>query len=336
VKLTEITPAEPVKLPVPSSPPEPPPRFGLETTPIPLRDTVPAHPGQELLSAAERRAGFVLEELRLGPRGIEPTPQPPVPPAPSQLAPGFAVPVRPAAAPSPFSPISEEFLSEAPSEAESSFSTESIPSFEPDAFPLQPIPLEPRPAEDPGFDAGWELASEEPEEPAISATPLPPPARAGFIPQPPDAGFEASALATQVIRPADLEGLAGPAPRPLPVVPEEKLESSSQVVPPADVQGPGLAFTGGRAATSASDLPLHDEAKRLARLLVSEIKLYNEEQIEAGRRSGNIYAQLREDIDRSQQIYEGRIDARVRDSTDYFRDELIRTLAGGDHNLMGL
>ena len=82
--------------------------------------------------------------------------------------------------------------------------------------------------------------------------------------------------------------------------------------------------------------PQHEEAKRLARLLISEIKLYNEEQVEAGRRNRNIYEVLREDIDRSRQIYEERIDDSVRGDADYFHDELVRILAAGESEILGL
>ena len=112
--------------------------------------------------------------------------------------------------------------------------------------------------------------------------------------------------------------------------------------PPEDLQGPGLAFASQAAAESAAgDIPageeaLHEEARRLARLLVSEIKLYNEEQIEEGKRLGNIYGQLKEDIDRCRQMYEERIDDQVRESSDYLREELLRSLADGDAEILGL
>ena len=69
---------------------------------------------------------------------------------------------------------------------------------------------------------------------------------------------------------------------------------------------------------------------------MSEIKLYNEEQIEEGRRSGKIYEKLRDDIDRSRQMYEERIDESLRGATDYFYEELVRILAGGDANALGM
>ena len=76
-------------------------------------------------------------------------------------------------------------------------------------------------------------------------------------------------------------------------------------------------------------------ARRLARLLVTEIKLYNEEQVEQGRLKGNVYALLREDVDRSRQIFEDRIDDEVRGTKAYFHEACVRILAGGDPSVLG-
>ena len=109
-----------------------------------------------------------------------------------------------------------------------------------------------------------------------------------------------------------------------------------EVRPPEDLQGPGWAFSGSRTPVGGSgDEALHEEARRLARLLVSEIKLYNEEQVEDGRRHKDIYARLKDDIDRSRQLYEERVHERVRATTDYFQQELVRNLAGGDPSALG-
>ncbi len=97
----------------------------------------------------------------------------------------------------------------------------------------------------------------------------------------------------------------------------------------------GWAFTKTEAARDEEEL--HEEARRQARLLVTEIKLYHEEVVEEGRKSENIYDRLRDDIDRSRQIFEERIDPRLRDNVpDYFRQELIRILAGGDERLLAI
>jgi len=117
---------------------------------------------------------------------------------------------------------------------------------------------------------------------------------------------------------------------------------TTEVQPPPDLEGPGWAFRGGEASTASyrqqneETSALHEEARRLARLLVSEIKLYNEEQIEEGRRQRDIYPRLQEDIDRSRQMYEERVDAKVREEVDYFQQELVNILAGGDAGALGM
>ena len=110
---------------------------------------------------------------------------------------------------------------------------------------------------------------------------------------------------------------------------------TTEVSPPTDVTGPGWAFTASRAAADAGDDAQHEEARRLARLLVTEIKLYNEEQVEEGRRGNDIYPRLREDIDRSRQIFNERVDDAVREETDYFYEEMVRILAGGNVEALG-
>jgi hypothetical protein len=80
----------------------------------------------------------------------------------------------------------------------------------------------------------------------------------------------------------------------------------------------------------------HEEAKRFARLLVSEIRLYNETAVQAGKTSRDIYQRLKEDIDRSREMYEQRVPAEVRAQSHYFVDELIRILADGDEDALGM
>jgi hypothetical protein len=80
---------------------------------------------------------------------------------------------------------------------------------------------------------------------------------------------------------------------------------------------------------------MHNDAKRFARLLVSEIKLYNEQRVLEGRRSNDLYERLKEDIDRSRQMYEKRVLPAVSAKSDYFYEELVRTLAEGNPDKLG-
>ena len=79
-----------------------------------------------------------------------------------------------------------------------------------------------------------------------------------------------------------------------------------------------------------------EEARRFARLLVSEIKLYNERAVLEGREGGNLYQRLKDDIDRSRQMYNERIPDDVRSSTNFFQEELVRILADGRPEALGI
>ena len=79
----------------------------------------------------------------------------------------------------------------------------------------------------------------------------------------------------------------------------------------------------------------HNEARRFARLLVSEIKLYNEQKVREGRDASDLYDRLREDIDRSRQMYDKRVRPEVSRRYDYFDHELVNMLAEGDRNKLG-
>jgi len=80
---------------------------------------------------------------------------------------------------------------------------------------------------------------------------------------------------------------------------------------------------------------MHAEARRFARLLVAEIKLYNEDEVQEGRVSSDLYRRLKADIDRSREMYEKRVTPPVRESEDYFHAEMVRVLAQDDPALMG-
>ena len=75
-------------------------------------------------------------------------------------------------------------------------------------------------------------------------------------------------------------------------------------------------------------------ARRYARLLVSEIKLYHEAAVIAGRLEGDLGQRLSDEIARARVLYEQRVPPAVRQRADYFHDELVRTLANGDAGLL--
>lgn len=106
---------------------------------------------------------------------------------------------------------------------------------------------------------------------------------------------------------------------------------STQYIPPA-----GVVARGAAAGAPSEDVKRHDEARRFARLLVSEIKLYNESKVDQGRKNKDLYERMKEDIDRSRQMYDERIPEEVRKASNYFYDELVRILADGNADALGL
>jgi hypothetical protein len=95
---------------------------------------------------------------------------------------------------------------------------------------------------------------------------------------------------------------------------------------------------GGGATTDTPGDTSEDEttaARRFARLLVSEIKLYNEGAVRVGRERRDLLQRLGEEIDRARRVYEERVPATVPSRAQHFHNELVQTLAGGDSALLG-
>ena len=149
---------------------------------------------------------------------------------------------------------------------------------------------------------------------------------------------------------AQLTNPSGPLPNPQPepsgelhppVAPSRPLEpppapSEPLVAPAAAASVPQEAATApARTAPLDEEEKLHNDARRFARLLVSEIKLYNEQKVADGRRNNDLYDRLKEDIDRSRQMYEKRVSPAVAAKFDYFYDELVNTLAEGSASRLG-
>ena len=78
-----------------------------------------------------------------------------------------------------------------------------------------------------------------------------------------------------------------------------------------------------------------ESARRFARLLLSEIKLYHEPAVDQGRRSRNLLSRLGPEIERARRHYEDRVPTSLRSRAELFHQELIATLAGGDPALLG-
>jgi hypothetical protein len=208
-------------------------------------------------------------------------------------------------------------VEEAPAPAE-----EPQPSYEPTSeYTASP---EPEPEPEPSFSGADTIQSYEPAyeaAPAYESTPVEPSSFVETEPvEEPSGVFEDS-----------------PATAEQPVVMGEE--------PPAWTPAPVEAATPRRRYGQDAELPvevhgdeerrLHNDARRFARLLISEIKLYNEQKVAEGRSEHDLYDRLREYIDRSREMYDKRVKAEVASRYDYFHGELVNTLAEGDASKLG-
>jgi hypothetical protein len=116
------------------------------------------------------------------------------------------------------------------------------------------------------------------------------------------------------------------------------------VAPPAPAAAPASASAAAAKAAvpgfdvsglSPEEQEVHKKAKRFAKLLVDEIKLYNQAKVAEGRSNKDLYRRLKEDIDKSRATYEKRFGATAAASGGYFTAEVVRILADNDASILG-
>ncbi len=327
---------------------------GIETLPFRERAATAtlALDGQEVGDGAPAAAPAAPEA---SPAAEAPPPSQQPPPEPQTVAEAAPEPApEPEAAPVPESTAAAEPPAAMPAWSARSVEpaiphvTEAMPL---PGFPVRPgssfSPLPPAAAPDEGTAATAGAGAPEEEAPEDAMAAEVPRYPRSVAPEPaPPAEPELSSNETVLLSRSGMEAEA-PAPAPPAAAPPATFDrggaggasGTPEVRPPSDIEGPGWAFaaTTRMPVTAApNNESMHEEARRLARLLVSEIKLYNEDQVEEGRRNRDIYERLKEDIDRSRQMYDERVDPQILRSTDYFYQELVRILAAGDSKALGI
>jgi hypothetical protein len=116
--------------------------------------------------------------------------------------------------------------------------------------------------------------------------------------------------------------------RPVAVAQAEAVVSAAAAAAPAPAADPF-------ANLSPEDADVHRKAHRFARLLVDEIKLYNQVKVSEGRKHKDLYDRLKEDIEKSRATYQKRYGNTAAGGADYFSQELVRSLAEDDTSIMG-
>ena len=130
-------------------------------------------------------------------------------------------------------------------------------------------------------------------------------------------------------------------PPPPPPEPPKKAAEPEPPPPPPPPPAPepkaaaAAASAGPQVEIKPGDEEVHKKAKRFAKLLVDEIKLYNQAKVKEVREKNDLYDRLKEDIDKSRASYEKRFGNTPAAAANYFTSELIRILAENDVSKLG-
>jgi len=131
-----------------------------------------------------------------------------------------------------------------------------------------------------------------------------------------------------ILRQAGVPLAAGAPPAPPLPQPSREEPVLSSVETPQAAPSPAAAP---RPAPTAAPKPADDglsaeraKAERLARIIISDILLYNAEKFEAALAAGNVLEALDGDLEEGRSLFLQRVDARVRDEKDYLAEELRR------------
>lgn len=155
-------------------------------------------------------------------------------------------------------------------------------------------------------------------------------------PPPPPPPVRVPALPENIdLPPAEIETERLPSPpaaQPFQVESPSVRFSFNQPSEPPRYAAPSLSVSN---AATETEVRAHNDARRFARLLVSEIKLYNAAKVNEGRRLSDLYDRLKDEVDRSRKVYDKRVSPAVATKFDYFYDELVQTLAEGDPTKLG-
>jgi len=69
-----------------------------------------------------------------------------------------------------------------------------------------------------------------------------------------------------------------------------------------------------------------DKARRLARTIVSDIALYNREEIRKGIRNDNLFDLLAEELERGRKLYVSRVSAEIQKQRNFYNQAIVDIL----------
>jgi predicted Zn finger-like uncharacterized protein len=163
---------------------------------------------------------------------------------------------------------------------------------------------------------------------AVATEPAPVAMPMASGPAPLMATIENAAMAAQAetVEAPAVEPAVAATPEP---VAQEPVRTAPEVATaPAPAAEPPVA-SAPAAKTGRGGKSADDRAKRLARVLVSDILWYNRERRDAALRDGTLMTSLGEEIKKSWELYKEKVGPEAAHSTNYFKEALNEILANG-------
>ena len=159
-----------------------------------------------------------------------------------------------------------------------------------------------------------------------------------FIGEAPGEGAEVEEVLEEVVE--EVEASEDVLVEEVPAEEEEEVslaEREAEEAPAEAVEAPGPAEAGppDLSQLNEEEQNVHRDAKRFAKLLISEIELYSKVKVSEGRKNKDLYGSLKTDLQRSRQTYEKRFAKTQASRHDYLHDEIVRILANDDASILG-
>ena len=136
--------------------------------------------------------------------------------------------------------------------------------------------------------------------------------------------------------PQVMAAVAEPVPEAVPEpAPEAQPEPAPRAMAAAAAAGAASIPAPIQVPAGADDDAILRKARRFAKLLVDEIKLYNKPKVQEGKQNRDLYDRLKDDIEKSRAAYEKRYGSTIAGAASYFDQEIIQNLADNDRSLLG-
>ncbi|MHB8173519.1 MAG: response regulator [Nitrospirota bacterium] len=140
----------------------------------------------------------------------------------------------------------------------------------------------------------------------------------------------ADAEGAPTVKPPREQYIRMPAPEDIPLRQEQGLQMRKDEIPEPPVPSIPLAMERQTEpeqeidSRQTVDSQLVEAARRFARIILSDIALYNQGAVEEGIRAGNFEEALAAELKEGRELYNGRVSGEVMASGDYFAEEIVK------------